>query len=57
MSELNEEDIESVQKTVEKLLSEQDYYAILNVEPTVSFFSLVHRPQMMRSVKHTRNGV
>lgn len=37
MTDINEEEIESIQRTVEKLLNEQDYYAILNVEPTVSF--------------------
>lgn len=56
MNDMNEEEMESIQKAVEKLLNEQDYYAILNVEPTVSFIKLRHRQRKMRSVKHTRNG-
>ena len=57
MSDLNDEDIDSIQRTVERLLSEEDYYAILNVEPTVSFSSLsFHRHLMKRSAEPTRNG-
>jgi len=41
MNQISEEDLESIQKKVEKHLNEQDYYAILNVEPTVSCFALL----------------
>jgi hypothetical protein len=38
MNDIEEQDIESMQRAVENLLNEEDYYAILNVEPTVRFF-------------------